>query len=310
MAHFGNGKPMAIQAQAMLKTHLSLSSRHEAKQAGGIKGSRSTGLIHGLATFNKYAASLKQSGEWAKENAGLRHLKDLTPALAQQYLVDRAAQGVSQKQLDTDRNAMEFVTGKGSLQRELALAKVELHSRAYTTEQTRLVATNQGDKNALATEVAWRAGLRAHELLTLQRDGEARASTHRHWSAERFLGREGERYIVTGKGGLRREVMMPRELAARLEARRLDTPRAVTDRGITYRQHYDIGGGNAWSKSFSDASTRILGWSQGAHGLRHSYAQERMRELQAQGKPYHYARELVSQELGHFRGDIVEVYLR
>lgn len=40
VAHFGNGKPMAIQAQAMLKTHLSLSSWHDAKQAGGIKGSR------------------------------------------------------------------------------------------------------------------------------------------------------------------------------------------------------------------------------------------------------------------------------
>lgn len=273
MVHFGNGKPMAIQAQAMLKTHLSLSSRHDAKQAGGIKGSRrSTGLIHGLATFNKYVASLKQSGEWAKENAGLRHLKDLTPALAQQYLVDRAAQGVSQKQLDTDRNALEFVTGKGSLEREL-----------------------EGDKNALATEVAWRAGLRAHEFLTLQRAGEARASTHRHWSTERFLGRAGERYIVTGKGGLRREVMIPRELTVRLEARRLDTPRVVTERGITYRQHYDIGGDNAWSKSFSEVSTRTLGWSQGAHGLRHSYAQERMRELQAQGKSYHDARELVSQ---------------
>jgi hypothetical protein len=92
-----------------------------------------------------------------------------------------------------------------------------VHIRAYTAAQTRLVVAHQGDKNASATEVAWRAGLRAHELLTLQRVGETRASTHRHWSAERFLGREGERYIVTGKGGLRSEVMIPRALADRLE---------------------------------------------------------------------------------------------
>lgn len=142
MAHFGNGKPMAV-------THLSLSSRHDAKQAGGIKGSRSTGMIHGLATFNKYAASLKQSGEWAKEAAGLRYLKDLTPALAQQYLADCTAQGVGQKQLDTDRNALEFVTGKDSLERELVLAKVEFHSRAYMAKQTRLVVTHQGEKKRL-----------------------------------------------------------------------------------------------------------------------------------------------------------------
>ena len=115
---------------------------------------------------------------------------------------------------------------------------------------------------------------------------------------------------MTGKGGLRREVLIPREIAIQLEARRLDTVRVVTDRGISYRQYYDIGGGNAWSKSFSEASSRILGWSHGAHGLRHSYAQERMRELLALGKPYYSARVIVSQELGHFRGDIVEVYLR
>ncbi len=39
-----------------------------------------------------------------------------------------------------------------------------------------------------------------------------------------------------------------------------------------------------------------------AHGLRHSYAQERMQELLGRGVSYNQARELVSQELGHFRG--------
>lgn len=310
MARFGKGKPMDLQGRAVLKSFLSLSSRHQAKAESGAKGSQSTGKIHSLATFDKYATALKQAGEWARGCASLHHLKAFTPELAQQYLADRAAQGIGQKQLDTDRNALEFLTGKGTLAREKALSPHELQSRAYTPEQIRLVAGHQGDRNALATEIAWRAGLRAHELLTLQRAGEAQASAHRRWTQERFLGREGERYIVTGKGGLRREVMIPRDLAATLEARRLESAQTVTDRGITYRQHYDVGGGNAWSKSFGEASVRILSWSQGAHGLRHSYAQERMQELQGLGKPYHQARDIVSQELGHFRGDIVEVYLR
>lgn len=310
MARFGKGKPMDVQARAVLKTYLSLSSRHEAKQAAAIKGSRSTGKIHSLATFNKYAAVLKQAGVWANTHAGLRHLKEFTAELAQQYLTDRAAQGFSQKQLDTDRNALEFITDKGSLERQRAFTRAERSSRAYTLEQIQLIAAEQSSKNALATELAWRAGLRAHELFTLQRAGEAQASTHRPWSNERFQGREGDRYVVTGKGGLRREVVIPRVLAKRLEACRLEQARTVKDRGIVYRQHYDIGAGNAWSKSFGEASTRALGWSHGAHGLRHSYAQARMTELQEQGKSYYLARELVSQELGHFRGDIVEVYLR
>ena len=118
------------------------------------------------------------------------------------------------------------------------------------------------------------------------------------------------RYIVEGKGGLRREILVDRELAARLETHRLDSPQQVSDRGIFYEQHYDIGGGKSWSQSVSDAADRALGWSNGAHGLRHSYAQERMAELQDAGKIYNEAREIVSQELGHFRADVVETYLR
>ncbi|MCP5156700.1 MAG: integrase domain-containing protein [Ectothiorhodospiraceae bacterium] len=301
---------MDVQARAVLRQSLSLTSRHAAKAAAAVQGSRTTGKIHSLGTFDKYVSALERAGLWAQEVVELRHLRDLTPELAQAYLAERAESGIGQKQLDADRNALEFVTGRGSLVRERALTAPETRSRAYTPEQIRAVAGAQDARNALATEVAWRAGLRAHELLTLRAPSEATASTHRTWSADRFVGREGQRYVVTGKGGLRREVSIPRELAARLEAVRLATPATVVDRGIVYRAAYDIGGGNAWSKSFGAASARTLGWSNGAHGLRHTYAQERMAELQARGFGYTAAREIVSQELGHFRGEIVEVYLR
>lgn len=89
-----------------------------------------------------------------------------------------------------------------------------------------------------------------------------------------------------------------------------DTPREITDRGITYTQHYDLGGGNAWSHAFGRASTRVLGYSTGAHGLRHGYAQARLNELQGRGMTYRAALGIVSQEMGHFREDITEVYLR
>ncbi len=301
---------MGVQARAVLKGSLSLTSRHAAKQAAGVCGSRSTGKIHSLATFNKYAAVLERAGLWAQQVEGLRHICEMTPMLGQAYLAERAAEGIGQKQLDTDRVALEFLTGKGSLEREYAQVPSDLGRRAYTADQIRLVAAGQNERNALATEIAWRAGLRAHELLTLRRTGEAAAAGHRQWRAERFAGRTGQRYIVTGKGGLNREVQIPKDLADRLEARRLAVARTVRDRGIDYRTHYKIGGGNAWSKSFSAASSRALGWSSGAHGLRHSYAQERMADLQGLGCPYPEAREIVSQELGHFRGEIVEVYLR
>lgn len=306
----GKGKPMGEQAAGLLRQHLDLSSRHAAKAEAGVRGTQGTGRIHSIRTLDKHVSCLKLAGDWAREKHGLRHLSALTAAQAQEYLEHRAADGVGQKQLDADRNALEFVTGKGSLARVASLAKAAPKGRAYTPWQAVAVMRAQDAQNALATRIAHEAGLRGHELLTLRRAGEARPSKHRSWRPERFAGREGVRYVVTGKGGLRREVLLSKEAAELLEARRLGEPRTVADRGVNYEQAYDINGGNRWSSSFTAASLRALGWSAGAHGLRHAYAQERMGELLGLGFHYREARDILSQELGHFRGDIVETYLR
>lgn len=48
----------------------------------------------------------------------------------------------------------------------------------------------------------------------------------------------------------------------------------------------------------------------GTHGLRHNYAQDRMNDLVDQGKDYHAALQIVSDEMGHHRPDITATYLR
>ena len=150
--------------------------------------------------------------------------------------------------------------------------------------------------------------MRAHELLTLARPAE-RPPDVRPARLEKLDGRPGVDCTVVGKDGLVRLVRIPDVLAARLEERRFADAVRVSDHEIRYLSRYDIGGGEAWSRSFSRASTSALGWSRGAHGLRHSYAQERMAELQ-RGLRHDDALEVVSQELGHFRPDITTEYLR
>ncbi len=126
----------------------------------------------------------------------------------------------------------------------------------------------------------------------------------------KFAGRDGVVYTVVGKGGLVREVLLPRRLAERLEERRLDAPERVLDRGVRYLQRYDVGGGHAFSVSFSRASIEVLGKSKSAHSLRHSYAQQRMRVLMHHAE-YHLALAIVAEELGHFRIQFTEAtYLR
>ena len=116
-------------------------------------------------------------------------------------------------------------------------------------------------------------------------------------------------HTVVGKGGLVREVLLSVGLADRLEERRLEARASVVDRGVRYLQRYDIGGGHAFSASFSRASVEALGKSRGAHGMRHAYAQKRMRKLMHHAE-HRLALAIVSEELGHLRPDVVQTYLR
>jgi integrase len=240
-------------------------------------------------------------------------MPDWTSATAQQYLAHRADQ-VGQKTLDLDRQALQILPAVEKLERTKseydAERKLAEESRGYSAPQVAAITAVQNPRNALATSVAAAAGLRAHELLTLRPAGEQPVSDHRAWSPARFAGLEGARYTVTGKGGLTREVVLPTELAERLEARRLAEPVGVKDRGVHYQQVYDLAAGKNWSASFSSASQTQLGYSTGAHGLRHGYAQQRMDTLQGSGQVYEDALLIVSQEMGYFRPDITEVYLR
>ena len=268
---------------------------------------RNDGRIHSLGTARGYGQALKGFADYLREHR-LGDLPGATDQEARQYLAERSHQ-VGQKTLDLDRQAIQMHLG---LRLEVVRSDREsaLSTRSYTPAQVARIASAQSEANGLATRLAYHAGLRAHELLTLRPAGERSASGHRQWSADRFAGREGVRYTVVGKGGLVREVLLTRELAAAVEARRLEEPRLVVDRGVQYAQRYTIGGGRSWSQSFSSASRRELGFSNGGHGLRHSYVQERTDELQRRGMAYEQARATVAQEVGHFAGETTEAYLR
>lgn len=273
----------------------------------GRHSNKDDGKIHSVGTARGYQQALKGFAKYLQQSR-LGGLQDATPETAIRYLAERA-DVVSQKTLDLDRQAIQMHLG-GRLEVVKSARETILSTRSYTPSQVQRIAAAQSQRNNLATMVAYAAGLRAHELLTIRREDERPSSGHREWGAYRFFGREGVRYTVEGKGGLVREVLLEKELAAKLESKRLQIPNQVEDRGVRYSQFYDIAGGRSWSQSFSAASTRVLGFSNGAHGLRHSYAQERMEELQRHGLSYDKAKGTVAQEVGHFEKETTEAYLR
>lgn len=274
-------------------------------------------ILDSIRTVDNYRGALESVAKNMQQYGLGDSLRGMTPETANSYLKIRAEE-VRQSQLNMERQAIQCMMHNitktldknNKLDSSIKSERETIEaSRSYTPEQVHAIASAQTERNALATEIAYAAGLRAHELLTLQRI-EERAPSDRPALESKFNGRDGVRYTVQGKGGLVREVVLPHSLSARLEDKRLGTANIVNDRGINYRSQYDIAGGQRWSNSFSAASNRALGWSSGAHGVRHSYAQERMSELQNQRLNYTTRLETVSQEMGHFRPDITEVYLR
>lgn len=297
-------------------------AKSETQAIKALKLIQQKGLIDSISTGNTYRDCLKVFCDFIKENK-LGDLKNVPMDVVNRFLKERS-QEVGQKSCDKYKQAIQaFLQARGDLPRTSHLPPVKsekaqkLEHRAYTARQVELVKAAQDPTFRLSTDLAYKCGLRAHELLTIRRI-EEKSPDKRFYAngtekklPTKFAGRaeQGVKYVVTGKGGLTREICIPDVLAKKLEERRLAVPKLVIDRGIRYESLYNLPGGKRFTDSFTRASKRALGWTTGAHGLRHSYAQERMKEV-ASLCPYEKVKETVSQELGHFRPDITDTYLR
>lgn len=186
-------------------------------------------------------------------------------------------------------------------------------SRSYTDEQIKsILHCVKDERTKLSIIIARDAGLRVSELIELRKLGEGKSvSNQRDWRSDIHKYRQNcHTYVVTGKGGLVRTVRLSPSIAQRLEQYRMSNVRVVRDRQVNYQQTYQLTFGNNLSQQFTQASMDALGFSLGAHGLRHSYAQARMSYLLGRGESFNNAKHIVSQEMGHMRMNITDTYLR
>lgn len=296
------------------------------------------GLIYSTTTAQTYRHHLTKMAKWARANYRCRLLQ-ITPAIAQKYLDERARE-VGDKSVNQDRLCLELLPKieRGDLTQPRSIVppgRLAEEPRMYTSTQVDMVQVAQAENShrepaerqafAFSTELARSYGLRAKELLTirkleeLEKSGDPRdraildklARHSDEWHPDRWHGMPaGIDHVVIGKGGLPRIEQLSHDHTQLLDDRRLPVPRDVTDRGNHYRQVYDLPGGRRWSDDFDRMSKRVLGWSLGAHALRHGFADERMRHHLDQGLPYKEAEELTAQTLGHFRERSTRTYLR
>lgn len=272
------------------------------------KQTENSNHVESVSTIRNYRDCIKQYLDWCDINLIPSDSRGIKTNLI--CYLEEKSEIYQQKTLDQHRMALNLAYHK-KLPFIKSLLDTLLKARDYRLNEVLLIIHNLRPQNAIAILLCFFSGLRAHELATLERFDEGRPSSTRKWSNQLFVLEENfSLYLVTGKGGLCRRVAIPNELAIIIESRRLANSKKVRDREVFYEMKYDLGFGQALSQCLTRASLKILRWSTGLHGLRHTYAKNRIKKLTLNGFYLETAKLIVSQELGHFRANIINCYLR
>lgn len=214
-----------------------------------------------------------------------------------------------QKTLDQNRQALDKVLCL-QLPRYRAGVPTRITSRAYTEQELDLIVAQMSTRHSLSARLVAATGMRASELLSLADIKEQPPSPNRPWLDHLFAGLANcVVCTVRGKGGLVRQVAVPKSLYEEINALRYAHPVTVRDRRKPHSPKFDLVAGQALSQAFTRASQKALTFSFGVHGLRHAYVQRRLIELQQHGFTLLESLHACSQEVGHFREEITTQYM-
>lgn len=213
-----------------------------------------------------------------------------------------------QKTLDQHRQALDKILCV-ALPRYQANVPTRVQSRAYTDHEVNLIVSQMSERHALSVRLIHATGMRVFEPLSLADIDKLPRSPERPWRDDLFAGLADFVLCCTqGKGGLVRGVAIPRRIYEEISDLRFSELATVTDRKKTYTPSFDLAAGQALSIAFTRASQKALGFSFGIHGLRHSYVQRRLEQLQDLGFSFRDSLEICAQEVGHFRLQITLHY--
>ena len=154
------------QAQRVIRWGLALGS--------GRRDNKSPALIHSLSTANAYRSALTTFCRWIQKKR-LGNLIQANVKTCSSFLEERAGQ-VGQKTLDRDRQAIQYLLGR-TTKMNFRLPRIKStytggrhlaqQSRAYTKDQVEFICSNMSARSALATRVAYAAGLRGMSSIHL-----------------------------------------------------------------------------------------------------------------------------------------------
>lgn len=305
--------------------HAKYSMREQAEKYIDARANRGKSKASGAdlrsdRTVQRYQGDLGRAAEVIQKQYGLKRLKDITQGQAQWYIDKRLRQHIRVRTVQGYAKALELLPLVKDLivpSRATDVKDKPRQTRAYTREQIKAIQEQIISPAAkLAVQVLVESGCRAKDFASIQLERERPVKNARlaKLHDDRFSGREGWiKVTFIGKGGHEYASTIAPETATALAGYRLPSPRDFRERkqaNVVTQQHYDLPAGLKLSSIWSDASRRTFFSSRGLHGLRHTFAQERVREMLRAGVTWDKAVECVSQQMGHYRASEIKTYLR
>lgn len=253
-----------------------------------------------------YVSTWVQLGEFARAECGVRKFSDLTAEHIEKYIEYKIDKGNDKASLErelsaigklavtlekaTDGRSFEIVRqGVANMRDDVGeCAERRLFDRAYADPRGIVEALPAGHIG-LAGRFIQESGCRIAEGCRLE------PAQLKGLGIDQHTGRECGRIEVVGKGGNRYIISVSPRLYGEI------------------RNELAANGRLEVNQNHLRAAVRAIAGPEydqrGIHGLRYNYAQGRVRDLQAHGVSRDVSKAIVSEEMGHHRVAITEVYL-
>jgi len=313
------------QNKPMAAGHAKYAMREQAEKyiaarANRGKSKASGAILRSDRTVLRYQGDLGRAAEFIQQTYGVTKLKDITQEQAQSYINLRLSEKIGVRTVHGYAQALQLLPLVNKLtlpSRTSDLFDKPKERRAYTLEQVYEIQKNIPSlATKLAVQVILESGCRTQDLASMCLASERPIKNARleKLHPDRFAGREDwVKISFIGKGGHEYISTVSPQTATAIAKFKLTESRHFRERGqenTVTKQYYDLPAGQRLSSLWTQASKQTLGFSQGIHGLRHSFAQQRVRLLQEQRMTWQKALECTSQQMGHYRADQVLAYLR
>jgi len=250
----------------------------------GENGHKVSTKVHSYKSLDNIRNDLTNLGKFAKKEFGIKELKNIDKEVVKSWIESKNI---------TYSTATNYFSELNKVNDFLNISREDIKElRSYFKEQLPAKTNRAVESRAYSQKLLEKVklGPKSNIAFRLQKDYGLRLKEATHINLNRQLKDPSNNILeIQGKGGKKIEIKIDNQLMQDIKAQ-------ANEKGVFSVNQ------TTYSEALKEQILRNGGEWKGTHGLRHSFAQNKLE----QG----YTKEEVSQAMGHNREEITDTYLR